>query len=52
MKRHHILSIGILLALAVSNTAFAQDDDEVVYAEGAQQETVVKKAAPVKKQPQ
>ena len=33
MKRHHILSIGILLALAVSNTAFAQDDDEVVYAE-------------------
>ncbi|MBR5655086.1 MAG: SusC/RagA family TonB-linked outer membrane protein [Prevotella sp.] len=51
MKRHHILSIGILLALGVS-TAYAQDEDEVVYAEGAQQETVVKKPVPVKKQPQ
>ena len=47
MKRHLILSIGILMSMAVCLPAVAQDDD-VEYAEDVQ-ETVVKKKAQVKK---
>ena len=46
MKRHIILSFGILLATAICLPAIAQDDVE--YADDVQ-ETVVKKKAPVKK---
>ena len=51
MKKHNILYLSLLLAMGISTSAYAQDD-EVVYADGAvQQETVVKKKA-VAKTPQ
>ncbi len=50
MKRHNILCMSLLLSMGVTLSAYAQDDDEVVYADGAQPAaTTVKKA--VKKAP-
>ncbi len=54
MKKHNILYLSLLLAFGISTSAYAQDDDEIVYAPGAvQQDTAtVEKKKPVSKAPQ
>ncbi len=52
MKRQFFLYIGMLLMTGICQPAIAQDDDEVVYADGAQTETTVVKKKKVAKRPE